>query len=251
MRDDDKLALIREWFDSPLGNQIVKVEKAVLDQLLPAFFGYHLLQLSVQQSKLYDASPIQHKISLGLLEEDNEAFVAQATALPLEEDSIDVVVLHHLLDFYDSPQQLLREVARVSRPQGHLVIVGFNPLSLWGLVKPFGHLRGRAPWIGKFIRPGRLMDWLNLLNFKIDRAHYSTYGLPMNRAPFVGNIPDYSQGLSRKSNLPFGASYVIVARKQVGTMTPIRPVWKERRSFGQLTVVRPAQVTRTSSEPNE
>lgn len=236
---EQALERIRQWFDSPLGSQVVATEQTVLDQLLPGFFGYHLLQLSIQKRPLYDASPVRHCFGMGLAGGDAGPFVGQATQLPFESDSMDVVLLHHLLDFYDSPQQILREVARVSIPMGHVVIVGFNPMSLWGLCKPVGKMRGNVPWIGRFIRPGRLMDWLNLLNFKIDRAHYGVYGLPINRAPFIGELPDYSQGLSRKSNLPFGAIYIIVARKHVGSMTPIKPVWKQQRAFGKLSVVRP------------
>ena len=237
MGSEQALSDIRAWFDSALGQQVLGVERAVLDQLLPGSFGYHLMQLSIQEQPLYDASPIQHKFSMGLSDPDRGMFRGKATELPFEDDSVDVVLLHHLLDFYDSPQQILREVSRVTIPMGYVVIAGFNPVSLWGLWKLFGQLREQAPWFGQFIRPGRLMDWLNLLNFKIDRAHYSTYGLPINRRPFVGKVPDYAQGLSRYSNLPFGAVYVIVARKHVGTMTSIKPVWRRRRAFGRLTVV--------------
>ena len=83
------------------------------------------------------------------------------------------------------------------------------------------------------------MDWLNVLNFTIDRAHYCIYGLPV-----VGKAdqsPDFSQGLSRRVNLPVGAVYVIVARKQIGTFTPMRPVWRTQSAFGKLSVVRPAR----------
>lgn len=253
MASDQTLSHIRGWFDSPLGQQVINIQQAVLEQLLPGFFGYHLMQLSIQSAPLYSASPIQHKFAMGLHDDDRAAFLGKATSLPFEDDSMDVAILHHLLEFYDAPQQILREVARVTIPSGYVVIAGFNPLSLWGLCKPVGRMRGEAPWIGNFIRPGRLMDWLNLLNFKIDRAHYSTYGLPMNRKPFVGKIPDYTQGISRKSSFPFGAVYVIVARKHVGTMTSIRPVWRQRRAFGRLTVVRPAagrSVSRSTKPPD-
>ena len=40
--------------------------------------------------------------------------------------------VHHLLDFAESPQDILREIARVTLPMGHIVLVGFNPLSFWG-----------------------------------------------------------------------------------------------------------------------
>ncbi len=230
---------------------MLDVERAILEQLLPAFFGYHLLQISVQNQALYGASPIQHKIAMGIRESDNQPFVARATQLPLEDDAIDVVLLHHILGFYHDRQQILREIARVSRPMGYLVIVGFNPLSLWGLYKPVAAVGNRPPWNASFIRPGRLMDWLNLLNFKIDRAHYCTYGPPVTRTFLKGRVPDYTRGISRRTNLPFGAVYVIVARKQVGTMTPIRPVWRPHTTFGKLTVVRPTgrgMATRNSRE---
>ncbi len=70
-------------------------------------------------------------------------------------DNIDVVLLHHLLDYVDSPQDVLREAARVVLPMGHLVIVGFHPVSSWGLWRQVARFRGRAPWTGRFIRAGR------------------------------------------------------------------------------------------------
>ncbi|MDG2070971.1 MAG: methyltransferase domain-containing protein [Pseudomonadales bacterium] len=231
----DSLREIRSWFGSSIGIRVLQTEQAILDQLLSGFFGYHLLQASILNSALYGSSPIQNKFSLGLDGDHEVPVVARATELPFENDSIDVILLHHLLDFMDSPLDTLREITRVSLPMGYLVVVGFNPLSTWGLWKLPAAMMGRAPWTGKFIRPGRLMDWLNVLNFKIDRAQYCIYGLPFVRKK--ARIPDHSKELSRTLNLPFGAAYIIVARKQVSTMTPIRPVWRPAQSFGRLSVV--------------
>lgn len=235
---NDKLLQIKDWFEAPVGHQLLQTESAILEQIVSGLFGYHLLQVSVQEAELFDSSPIQHKVTLGLTDSDKSPFMARPTELPLGNDSIDVVLLHHILDFIDSPQEVLREISRIVRPSGHLVIIGFNPFSLWGMLKPLASLRKVPPWNGRFIRPGRLMDWMNLLNFKIDRAQYCMYGLPMASARL--NKPDFSKGLSRNTNWPLGAVYVIVARKQVGAMTPIRPVWRTQKSFGQLSVVRSA-----------
>ena len=225
---------MRQWFVTAQGERVLNTQQAVIDQLLSGFFGYHLLQMSVQSRELFGASQIRHKFAMG------DAFLAEGEKLPFEDDSLDVILLHHLLDYHSSPQNLLREIARVSLPMGQLVIIGFNPLSWWGMWKPFAALKGSVPWDANFIRPGRLMDWLNLLNFKIDRAQYCIYGLPMSRKA-KGRTPDYSQGLSRNTNWPFGAVYVIVARKQVATMIPIKPVWNRGQAFGQLSVVRPGR----------
>lgn len=244
----DALDDIRKWFRSSLGRQVLNTEQQILDQLLDGFFGYHLLQVSVQQQLLYGSSPIQNKFSLGMRASDEVPMIAKATLLPFEDDSIDVILLHHLLDFLDSPLETLREISRVSLPMGHLVIVGFNPISSWGVWKLGASLRGQAPWFGHFIRPGRLMDWLDVLNYKIDRAQYCLYRPPMLTTR--GKPPDYSRGLSRVANLPFGAVYVIVARKQKGACTPIRPVWSSEPAFGRLGVVRPVRRGMTAA-PDE
>ena len=83
------------------------------------------------------------------------------------------------------------------------------------------------------------MDWLTLLNFNIDRAQFAIYQPPVPRL-MKGKTRDYSQGLSRHPNWPFGAVYVIVARKQVSRLQPIRPVWRTRQTLPELSVVRPA-----------
>lgn len=229
---------IRSWFASDLGRHVLKTESAMLEQLLPGLFGYHLTQFSVQDSVLHDASPIQNKIIVNL-DTTKSGLVSNPTQLPFANDSIDVALVHHLLDFSESPQKILRELARVTLPMGHIVIVGFNPISLWGAWRTIVRAtrsRGNAPWNGAFIRPGRLMDWLNLLDFKIDRAQYSIYRPPISQ--YLGEVNDYSHGVSRSLNLPVGSVYVIVARKHVGAVRSIKPVWRKHQAFGQLSAVR-------------
>ncbi|MFT7244334.1 MAG: SAM-dependent methyltransferase [Candidatus Azotimanducaceae bacterium] len=234
---------VKDWFTGPLGQLVLANEERVLEQLLPGFFGYHLLQLSPQETPLFSSSVIHHKLKLTASSNDAQAtgdcMAAEATELPFAEDSLDVVLLHHMLEFHREPLKLLREVSRVALPMGQLVIVGFNPMSLWGACQPIGRLRVKMPWTGNFIPPGKLMDWLNVLNFTIDRAQYCLYGWPTLKS--TSKLPDFSHGLSRNANLPFGGIYIIVARKQVGSMIKVRPVWQRTRAFGRLSVVPPAR----------
>ncbi len=241
------LADIRQWYGTGVGQQVLESGQAILDQLLPGLFGYHLLQLSVSETPLYGNSTIGHKVCLGLTPGDR-SIVASPTQLPFDDDSIDVVVLHHMLDFCDAPQTVLREVARVTLSVGHVIIVGFNPVSPWGFAKAALGWRGQPPWNGGFIRMGRLMDWLNLLDFRIDRAEFAHHVLPFQ---YRKRLPDYSQGLSRRINWPFGAVYVLMARKQVAGMTPIKPVWRSSETaLGQLHVVRPRASVRVFKPRN-
>ena len=232
------LESIRSWFTSDLGRHVLETESVMLERLLPELFGYHLAQLSVQERVLHDASPIQNKITIKL-DTTKAGLVSNPTQLPFANDSIDVALLHHLLDFSESPQKILREVARVTLAMGHIVIVGFNPMSLWGgwrTVVRFTGRKGTAPWNGAFVRPRRLMDWLNILNFKIDSAQYSIYRPPVSQ--YLGEVDVDSDGFGRTLNLPIGSVYVIVARKHIGAVRTIKPVWSPRRAFGRLSAVR-------------
>jgi SAM-dependent methyltransferase len=242
----DDLSSIRNWFSSRLGQQIVDTETAILDPVLAGLFGYHLLQIGVTELELYRASPVGHKFRMGMSPAEQAPIVGCAHELPFDKDSLDVVMLHHLLDFYESPHPILREVARVVIPSGYLVIVGFNPWSIWGLWKTIPFIRKNPPWNGSTILPGRLMDWLSLLDFKIDRAIFGFYRFPLLvKSRF--KLPDFSQGLSRKINWPFGAVYVIVARKQVSTLTPIQPRWR-KHPIHRGTVVQPSNRISISRE---
>jgi SAM-dependent methyltransferase len=64
-------------------------------------------------------------------------------ALPFPNQSLDLVLLPHTLELARDPHDTLREVERVLVPEGRVVIVGFNPASLWGLRQQRAHLDRR------------------------------------------------------------------------------------------------------------
>src|SRR5207244_2234170 len=58
--------------------------------------------------------------------------------------SLDLVVLPHSLELARDPHLTLREVERVLMPEGRVVILGFNPASLWALRQRLGRLKRRV-----------------------------------------------------------------------------------------------------------
>ena len=86
--------------------------------------------------------------------------------LPVESDSIDAMLLPHTLDYSDRPHEILREVDRVLRADGHIVILGFKPAGLLGLRRliPGG---GMPPGADHLISDRRLRDWLKLLDMRV------------------------------------------------------------------------------------
>ena len=81
--------------------------------------------------------------------------ISDAEQLAVASDSIDAVLLPHTLERAESPHALLREVDRILRPDGHLLVLSFAPGGLWGLrhlLAARGFPNGRE----RMIREGRL-----------------------------------------------------------------------------------------------
>lgn len=215
-----------EWLHTPLGQTLVQSELALLENLINRRFGYHLLQLGCADMALYDDSPIGHKFCLRPSAEGVHCgLVAQPEAIPLASDSIDMVLLHHALDYSMHPHQLLREAARVLIAGGNMLIIGFNPYSTWGIRQKISSKTGKRPWKADLLSSGRLCDWLKLLEFKVEQIHYGLYSLPINNAAII-RYSSFMGKLAQRLNWPTGGIYVISAKKQVLPLTPIREPWK-------------------------
>lgn len=231
-RDDLRMLQMSlgQWFQTPQGIEVLKAEKAIAKPAISRLFGYHILQVGCHPDySLIEDSPVGHKI---LFAPTWQAGKLQAVAdneeLPLAADSIDVVLVHHALDFTEDSHRLLREVTRVLRPGGHMLIVGFNPFSPWGFWKLF-RSRARIPWRGRFISRGRLADWLQLMDLRIDRVQYGLHFSPMKFNRLLGHATRLEE-LGKRFNSPFGGAYFVLCVKQVATMTPIVPRWEPLRA---------------------
>jgi SAM-dependent methyltransferase len=241
------LKFLSEWFASPLGSVLLEQEQALIDEQLHNLFGYHILQLSVaSQLDLLGASRISHRFALYPQARSNVCIsgLADFNHLPLAPNSTDVVLLHHVLDYSQRPHQILREAASVLISRGHLIIVGFNPWSLFGFSRWCAGLFSRSPqWRQQSLRLGRVLDWLEVLDFEpihVQQGFYLT-ALPHPRAIKYLHWLDY---WGKKLRLPWGGFYIIVARKDHLMLTPIKPEWQsysKLRAWGVTRILGPAK----------
>jgi SAM-dependent methyltransferase len=217
------------WFGTGLGQYLLQRERDCLQELLKRRFGYHLLQLGCAETLLHDPSPMGHKFSFcphadaGTL----HTACARGEAIPLASGSVDLVLLHHALDFSTQQHQLLREVARVLIAGGSAVIIGFNPLSTWGLRTHLpGRCNGQRPWNASLLGTRRLTDWLKLLEFQVDPPRYGGYVLPVDH-PRSLRWSSRLEPLASRLHWPTGGFYLLHARKQVVPLTPVQRSWRK------------------------
>ena len=210
------------WIKTGAGRKLLQSERDLLQSLLPELHGYYLLQYSGVGEQLLKSTTLDHNFYVSQGEEGSA--IIDYCHLPFRENTIDAVVLHHVLDFTDNPHQCLREAARVVVPNGYLVVVGFNPWSVCGVRRRLAR-NHRGPWKGYHITMSRLKDWTALLGFRDEKHGYSEYLFPMFTRRLTGVSRCIDVGLGR-AGLPLGGVYVLIARKLVAGMTPIRPKWR-------------------------
>ena len=79
-------------------------------------------------------------------------------------------IMPHTLEFEPDQHQVLREVERVLKPEGQLLLLGFNPHSIYGLLHYLPGQRNKLPWCGHFLSRSRIIDWLHLLHFETEAS---------------------------------------------------------------------------------
>ncbi len=225
---------MREWYTSNLGRQLIDTERTLLGSILPDLFGYHLLQIGLlAETDLLASSRIHHRVVVdpvvGMeVERGGSPLFASTTALPILSNSVDVVVLHHTLEFERHPHQVLREAERVLIPEGNLVLLCFNPGSLWGVERLVAGWRESPPWCGHFFTLTRIKDWLKLLGFDLVMTRGYFFRPPLRGTRLMARL-QFMERLGERWWPLLGAGFVVVARKRVHSMTPIRPRWRRSR----------------------
>ena len=218
---------LANWLSTPAGGRLLDLERPALQEAVRRFVGESLLWMGAT-SDLVDTTAqcmVRSRICTtystlgwaGALARENEPadtagvslVVADTTELPFAGASFDGVVLHHALDVVADRRGTLREAARILKPGGRLVVVGFNPLSLWLLSKPLPAFRDLRP-----LSVPRLGEWLTVLGMSRDaRTVYLNYrsALPLTLAG--GPWPALSTWVNRLQP-PLGGAYILAATKR-------------------------------------
>lgn len=252
---------LTDWLQTPAGRYLLEWEQRHLDQAVADLFGFHALQIGQPELDSLRANRMPHRwLATGspavpagtdggaltgavvvpqsvTLPVAGVALQCDADALPFDSQSLDLVVLPHALETARDPHQALREVERVLVPEGRVVIVGFNPASLWGARQRVGGFR-RSLGLGaasqSFLPPSaellgyrRLRDWLRLLSFEVEAGRFGCYRPPFLSPQWLARF-EWMDRLGERWWPVFGSVYFVVAVKRVRGMRLVGLVRPQR-----------------------
>lgn len=208
---------LAQWMQSPRGQRLLAAEEAEMQRVLPEFFGRAILQIGSwgQRDRLLAPAEMLYRAVIGTVHDAQAQTLTVPEALPILNKSVDAVLLPHTLEFAQSPHKVLREVDRILTDRGRLLILGFNPWSLWGLRQRFGLLRYRAfPEGARFHSQSRVCDWLELLGYEVTRVRRYGVGFPWNPPRTLSDPRSFRALLA-----PSMEAYLVIAKKRVIPLT--------------------------------
>jgi SAM-dependent methyltransferase len=258
---------LTDWLKTAAGRYVLQWEQSHLDTAVVDLFGFHALQLGLPELEALRANRMPHRWIAtersetgaempekveSLPDEPSDAASPAPTppravvalncdfdALPFDSNSLDLIVLPHALELARDPHLALREVERVLVPEGRVVIVGFNPTSLWGLRQSVGRWRRRLvpgsqrglflPNGGDFLRYRRLRDWLRLLSFEVEDGRFGCYRMPVGSSKWLARF-EWMERVGERWWPVFGAVYFVVAVKRVRGMRLVGMVRAQRKA---------------------
>ena len=234
---------VRDFYQTPLGKVTRQLLRARIRDMWPDVRGQSVLGLGFATPYLQPFRAEAERVlammpgGQGVVhwphDEPNLTALADETELPLQDYSVDRILMVHGLEGSDHPGDMLREAWRVLAGGGRLLVVVPNRRSLWAQLErtPFG--------FGQPYSAGQLSRLLRKHSFTPLRTERSLFFLPFRNRSWLRAAVGW-EAFARHALPGLAGAVIIEATKQVyGAM----PVKRARRRMPAMMPV-PATATR-------
>lgn len=266
----EKSAVCANWYQTLSGQSSLDKLDSLCAETLSEIFGYYAIEMGViseqhsllQHSRITTCFTLLDKVrklkpSTPFDEKADSTLTVIATTeqLPIATDNIDLVIASHALESSQDPHQVLREIDRILVPEGHCILIGFNPFSLSQIMSQLGQsIRSRFnsdSTVYKTRSVARVRDWFSLLGFEVVDVHYMGVR-PAVKSKRLFDALSWLEGLGDYAGPVLGNMYVIHAKKQVVAMRPDKKVWRAPAvlSGGKVVLNNTAQKIRRQNFSN-
>lgn len=211
-----------DWYNaSSFGQALQSLEASYLQSALKLTYNHKTLQVGRTGSETlyidtaFLADFVVVEPSPPLRHSNISRIVGAASELPIASESIDTLIIPHVIEFDCERHQILQEAERVLRPEGRLIVLCLNPLSIHGIIQYLPHTA--SYWRTNFVTSRRLLDWLSLLKFD------SEYGAAFSIAST--NTILRPATLLERARAEISFAYTITAIKRRYSVIPFHSTW--------------------------
>ena len=215
---------LRDFYLSSLGLTVRRLLRARLRAIWPNLKGETTLVLGygapLMRPFLHESAaviammPAAQGVAYWPREGPNLSALVDFNDLPLEDSSVDRIILAHALEAMTDSDGFLREVYRVLKPGGRLLAIVPNRHGVWAHNDrtPFGH--------GQPYSSSQLRKTLRDHGFMIERSWSSLY-FPPTASRIILSLSDFIEKYAERVLPPFGGLLLAEASKQVYAAAPV------------------------------
>jgi SAM-dependent methyltransferase len=215
-----------EFYTTPRGAMVARLLRARLGALWPSLAGQSVLGLGYAApylrlwregaARCIALNPTQVGAARWPAGMPNLSCAGQEDALPFPDLTFDRILLVHGLEAADNARRLLREVWRVLKDDGHLLVVAPNRRGMWAYVEttPFGQ--------GQPYSTGQIGRLLIASLFRVERRDSALFMPPVRFRPMLRGARLWENGARRL--LPPGVAGVTIteAAKDLYAAIPVK-----------------------------
>jgi SAM-dependent methyltransferase len=225
---------LRDFYASSLGLMARRLIRRRVRQFWPDIAGQNMLGIGFaipylspfrgEAARIFALMPAAQ----GVMQNDEElpgySLLADETALPFPDCSIDRLLIVHALESTDNPRALLREAWRVLADSGRLLVIVPNRRGIWARMEttPFGN--GRPYGAGQINR--LLRDNL----FTPMQAGSALFLPPLQSRMLLGSAAAWEK-IGEAWFSSFGGVRLVEAAKQIYCANPLREASRQRSGY--------------------
>ena len=260
----DVIKYCNNWYKSLSGQMALENLDSLCAELNSEIFGYYAIQTGMLSGEhdLLKTSRVAASFSLVNKEQVTTAdpvkmsVIASNEQLPIATDNVDLVIASHVLETADEPHQVLREIDRILVPEGHCILIGFNPFVLSRVIPGVKSLIRKGLKQGhanrfKMRSAHRVSDWFSLLGFEVLDIRYMGFRPNIQNKKIFESF-GWLDHVGEYAGPVMGKLYVFHVKKQVVAMRPHKKVWTAPAvlSGGKVVLNNTAQKIRRENYSN-
>lgn len=207
------------FYETPQGKLLQIVEKNYLKRSITVSCKQTILQIGGLgwENEFIECSLYQNYRILDLKGQgfaEATKICGKVNLLPIQSETVDLVLLPHLLEFDAKRFQTMREIERILKAGGEVIILNFNLLNIWVRMQFLWNIKMSDSWQGYFISRSRISDWLKLLDFELKSTSEFTIDSTLT------SLGDFKFG----KRTFFSMAYAVRAVKKQYTLIPLTPI---------------------------